>query len=241
VLPSRIAVETTQWIIAFASLGSAILALALALGLKEWIFRPRVQLVLRDPGHPEEISDRVLTERLESGKTAAFVRVRLVNRGRSTARNVCLRVVKVHWWDRAGGGWIRARPELDGRLLQPSNRLANEPTLMDVFPRSDGIVDLASVEPTDDGTGPILVEITRPWPANGINELDPGTWRLELMICGDNVAAQRLAVLVAFDGTWPHSAATEIWDHFLVHGPSSTDPGPPDAVLLPARPRAPDA
>jgi hypothetical protein len=43
--------------------------------------------------------------------------------------------------------WSRARPELDGRLLQPSNQLPGDRDLdtVDVFPESDRIIDLASV------------------------------------------------------------------------------------------------
>src|SRR5262249_9026228 len=54
-----VAVETTQWIIALGSIGSALIALALALGLKDWFFRPRVRLVLRHTNDPDEISDRI--------------------------------------------------------------------------------------------------------------------------------------------------------------------------------------
>jgi hypothetical protein len=74
------------------------------------------------------------------------VRLRVDNRGRSTARNVAVRVLKLHRWVPANGEWIRSRPELDGRLLQPSDHLAREPDLVDVFPDSERIVDLASVD-----------------------------------------------------------------------------------------------
>jgi hypothetical protein len=67
----QFAVETTQWIIAIGSLGSALVALALGLGLRDWVVRPRVRLLLRHAGDPEEISDRVVTKRLVSGETAA--------------------------------------------------------------------------------------------------------------------------------------------------------------------------
>jgi hypothetical protein len=53
-----LAVEATQWIIAMGSLGSALIALALGLGLRDWVVRPRVRLLLRHATDPEEISDR---------------------------------------------------------------------------------------------------------------------------------------------------------------------------------------
>lgn len=227
-----VAVETTQWIIAVGSLGSALIALALGLGLRDWVFRPRVRLVLRQESDPEEISDRVVTKRLETGETAAFVRLRLDNRGRSTARNVGVRVLKLHRWDPARAEWLRSRPELDGRLLQPSNHLASEPDLLDVFPLSDRIVDLASVdlERLADGAGPLFVEISRPWPPNEANMLEPAIWRLELLVCGDNITPARAFITLSFDGTWPQPESQTIWEHLLVHGPSPEITEPPDAA-----------
>jgi hypothetical protein len=142
--------------------------------------------VLRHEPDPEAISDRVVTKRLVSGETAAFVRLRVDNRGCSTARNVAVRVLKVHRWTPVTGEWVRSRPELDGRLLQPSNHLAGEPDLVDVFPYSDRIVDLASVDLARacDGAKAMYVEISHPWPPNGRTSSNrdlatraPGLWR----------------------------------------------------------------
>jgi hypothetical protein len=177
--------------------------------------------VLRHASDPDEISDRIVTRRLESGETAAFVRLRIVNRGRSTARNVAVSLLKVHRWDPAARGWIRARPELDGRFLQPSNQVAGQPDLLDVFPHSDRIVDLASVDfdRVTQGASPIFVEITHPWPPNEANVLEPGAWRLELLLVGDNIRAARSLVAITFDGTWSDAESADIWQHFLVDGP----------------------
>jgi hypothetical protein len=235
-----------EWFIATASTASAVLALALALGLKEWIFRPRVTLLLRHRARgklpllqqtpPEEVSDRVVTNRLDTGEPTAIVRMRVHNRGRSTARRVAVRVLQVHHWDQDRRQWIRARPELDGRLLQPSNQLPSDRDLevVDVFPDSDRIMDLASVsyglEP--DGPRPVFVEIGRPWPPNKANILDPGTWKLDLIVCGDNISAQRYFITVSFDGSCPELESPEIWDHFLIEGPSiRTMSGPPSGAL----------
>jgi uncharacterized protein YndB with AHSA1/START domain len=216
-----LAVETTQWIIAIGSFGSALVALALALGLKDWFFRPRLRLVLRHAADPEESSDRIVTKRLETAETAAFVRLRLDNRGRSTARNVGVRVLDVHRWDGANSRWVRSRPELDGRLLQPSNQLASEPDLVDVFPYSDRIVDLASVDHdrAAEGESPIFVEISHPWPPNEANILEPATWQLELLVVGDNIRPERSFVTLSYDGLWPKLDDPTIWEHFVVDGP----------------------
>src|SRR5262249_44124583 len=154
----------------------------------------------------------------------AFVRLRVDNRGRTTARNVGVRVLKVHRWDPETGAWLRSRPELDGRLLEPSNQLASEPDLVDVFPSSDRIVDLASVDfaRVANGASPIFVEISHPWPPNEANVLDPATWRLELLVCGDNIKPERTFVSLSFDGVWPDPDGPAVWEHFLVHGPSAS-------------------
>jgi hypothetical protein len=225
-----LAAETTQWIIAFGSIGSALIALALALGLRDWIIRPRVRVVFRDDSDPDDISDRVVTQRLDTGDVGAFVRVRLDNQGRSTARNAGLRLLKMHRWDADRARWTRARPELDGRLLQPSNQLPNEPNLVDIFPHSDRLVDLASVDPArvTSGKPALFIEISHPWPPNEANALESATWRLELLVCGDNMRAERCFITVAFDGAWPQPGNAAIWEHFRVNGPYRELSKPPE-------------
>jgi hypothetical protein len=218
-----------QWFIAFASTTSVLLALGLTFGLKEWIFGPRLRLLYRHEANLDETSDCVVTERIDADQTAAFVRLRIDNQGRSTARRVAVRVIRVHYWDASRARWLGARPELDGRTLQPSNQLPDEPDTVDVFPKSDRIVDLASVNfGVDDGCpSPIFVEIGRPWPPRKANALGPGIWRLELLVCGDNFSALRYRVTLAFDGDWTDLDTPEIWDHFRIDGPSR------DAILVP--------
>jgi hypothetical protein len=216
------AVSLTQWIIAIASLSSAIIALALAFGLKEWIFRPKIRLLLRRRGEPDDVSDRVVTKRIDTGETTAFVRLRLENRGRSTARNVGVFVLQVHRWDDDARRWLRTRPELDGRLLSPSNQLPDDPDTVDVFPYSDRIIDLASVgygKKADSGS-PIFIEIGHPWPPNEANVLEPGVWQLETLVCGDNIHALRYFLTVTFDGRWHEDESAHVWERFVVEGPS---------------------
>jgi hypothetical protein len=131
-------------------------------------------------------------------------------------------VLQVHSWDQGRRQWRRARPELDGRLLEPSNQLSDEPGTVDVFPCSDRIIDLVCVGagPDEDGPSPVFVEIGQPWPPNQANALGPGTWRLELLVCADNINAQRYFVTVSFDGPWPELDGPAIWDHLRVDGPS---------------------
>jgi hypothetical protein len=132
--------------------------------------------------------------------------------------------VKVHRWDPASGEWVRSQPELEGRLLQPSNQLASEPDLVDVFPYSDRIVDLASVDygRTSESKSPIFVEIGHPWPPNEANILEPATWQLELLVVGDNVTPERSFVTLSFDGQWPELGERTIWEYSLVDGPNNS-------------------
>lgn len=63
--------------------------------------------------------------------------------------------------------------------------------------------------------------------------LEPATWRLELLVAGDNIRAARLFVTVTFDGTWPDPESPAIWEHFIVDGPSPEIPQPSqDATRL---------
>jgi hypothetical protein len=227
-------VSLTQWLIAAGSLASALIALALAFGLKEWIFRPRIDLILRNEERQDEISDRVVTKRITTGETAAFVRMRVYNSGRTTARNVGIRLLETHRWDPAAQNWRRARPELDGWLLQPSNQHEAKPDTLDVVPGSDRLIDLASAEytPGADGTLPFFVEIIQPWPPNQANRLDPGSWQLHLLVCGDNIPARRYHVTLTFDGATTPTDRDTIWDHFIVEGPY-LQPAP--APTLPSR------
>jgi hypothetical protein len=116
------------------------------------------------------------------------------------------------------------------------NHQINEPDLVDVFPYTDRIVDLASVQPGDAADAPhsLYIEISHPWPPNEANLLDPATWRLELLVCGDNIRPQRSFVTVTFDGTWPDPGSAAIWEHLLVDGPSQ-DGGPRHDRLIVTR------
>jgi hypothetical protein len=93
-----------------------------------------------------------------------------------------------------------------------------------VFPYSDRIVDLASVDlaRASDGANAMYVEISHPWPPNEANLLEPAIWRLELLVCGDNIRAERSFVTVSFDGTWPPAEESTIWEHFVVRAPSQS-------------------
>jgi hypothetical protein len=73
----------------------------------------------------------------------------------------------------------------------------------------------------------MFVEISHPWPPNEANALEPATWRLELLVCGDNIRPERSFAALSFDGTWPQPDSTAIWEHSVVHGPSPELSQPP--------------
>jgi len=83
-------------------------------------------------------------------------------------------------------------------------------------------------------------ELDRPWPPNEANVLEPATWRLEFLVCGDNIRPGRSFVILSFDGTRPQPESSAIWRHFLVHGPSPEILHPSeDATRLPELSRTP--
>jgi hypothetical protein len=103
---------------------------------------------------------------------------------------------------------------------------------LDVFPYSDRIVDLASVDQgrASEGKSPVFVEISHPRPPNEANILEPATWQLELLVVGDNISPERSFVTLSFDGHWPPWDSPTIWEHFLVRGPYPEAARPPHDV-----------
>jgi hypothetical protein len=67
------------------------------------------------------------------------------------------------------------------------------------------------------------------WPPNESNILEPALWRLELLVCGDNITPERAFFTISFDGAWPEQGREAIWDHFVVGGPFAAPP--PNRVL----------
>jgi len=94
---------------------SALIARSLGLGLKEWVFHPRLQLILRHPTRPDEIKDRVVTKRITTGEAAAFIRLRVLNSGSSSARNAAIRLLQTHRWDHRSQT-LAARPARPRRM-----------------------------------------------------------------------------------------------------------------------------
>ena len=65
--------------------------------------------------------------------------------------------------------------------------------------------------------------------------LESGTSRLELLVVGGNIRAARSFVAITFDGTWPDAESGEIWEHFVVDGPSPSSRTHPSTTLDPLR------
>jgi hypothetical protein len=101
---------------------------------------------------------------------------------------------------------------------------------VDVFPYSDRIVDLASVDHdrASEGRRAIFVEISHPWPPNEANILEPATSQLELLVVGDNIRPERSFVTLSYGGQWPHLDDPTISKHFVVDGPHPEPLRPPE-------------
>lgn len=199
-----------DWLTAAGTVGAAIAAIALGLGFKEWVFRPRLRIRFS----AQNISDRVVTLTL-GGHPAAYVRVRVGNGGRSTAKRVWASLLEVESWH-TERGWERRWPELDGATLAWSNR---EPPVLDIPPKSERPLDLFAVfrDFPRQGRMPIVLQIRRPFPANRAHELNPGGWRIRIEAAADNATPETYYVAFRFDGSWP---ARSFWDAVAVDGPS---------------------
>ena len=210
------------WLSVLGTLGASVIALALGLGLGDWARRPK--LVLHsDRGNP---SDRVVTLNLE-GQEVGFLRLRVENTGRSTARDVQVSVGSVDQWVDEPGRWLRTRPELDGRPLKWGG--SSESTV-DVPPRVERPVDLLAItrDPARQGDLPMSIYIQGEPPANLANDLPPGSWGIRLMLSADNCTAVLYEVRVLFEGTWPAEPLDRIWDAVVMQGPArSLADGPP--------------
>ena len=210
------------WLSVIGTLGALVIALALGLGLGDWVRRPK--LVLHSDR--DNLSDRVVTLDLE-GRGVGFLRLRVENTGRSTARDVQVSVGSLDEWVDESGRWLRTRPELDGRPLKWGG---SSDSTVDVPPKVERSVDLLAItrDPARHRDLPMSIYIQGVPPANRANDLPPGSWRIRLMLSADNCAAKLYEVRLLFDGTWPAEPLDGIWDAVVMQGPArSLADGPP--------------
>lgn len=88
--------ETTSvvdWVSAGATIAATLVALALGLGLIEWFRRPKLKL----EHSPDVPSDRVVTLAIGGG-IAAYLRARVSNGGKKSAKNVTVSVLSIEDW-----------------------------------------------------------------------------------------------------------------------------------------------
>lgn len=213
--------STMDWLGVLGTLGALVVALALGLGLGDWARRPKLGLH-SDRDNP---SDRVVTPDLE-GREVGFLRLRVKNTGRSTARDVQVSVASVDQWVETRR-WLRTRAELDGRPLKWGG---STQSAVDVPPKAERPVDLLAItrDVARQGAIPMSVYIQGDPPASRANDLPPGGWRIRLMLSADNFSAEQYEMRVMFDGTWPAEPVDRIWDAVVLQGPArSLSDGPP--------------
>jgi hypothetical protein len=220
----------TAWLTAIGTIGAAVVALALGLGFKEWVFRPRLRIRFS----PGSISDQVVTGTV-GGEPAGYIRLHVGNDGRASANRVRVSLLQVERWDDERG-WEHAKPEIDGADLVWSNR-SEEP--LDIPPRSERPLDLFAIVRDWDAQGdmPMALQIGSKVPANRADQLSPGAWRVKLEASADNASPQTCYVAFRFDGAWPGGAPAAIWRAVTVRGPSTrpeTDPPPRPELPGPA-------
>lgn len=225
---------SVEWIAAISTAAAAGIALLFGLGFKDWIFRPSVELSSDD----DDPSSR-LAFPFSDGRVGGYARVQVSNRGRATARGINVRVGSVERWD--GAAWVRERSELDARALA----WANTPTdaTVDIPAGSARPLDLLAVmQNANAGTAIMRLEIaigTIGHPTSGANFFtDPGSWRIELVVDGDNVEVMRRYVSLGFSAEWWDPASGNLWTHAVriagpsAHAPSTATEAPTPAQLL---------
>jgi hypothetical protein len=178
--------SAAEWLTAIGTVGATIAAVALGLGLREWVFRPR----LRVRFSASRISDQVVMGILGGG-LAAYVRPGIANEGRAAANRVRVSLLELEQWDRENEGWRRVRPEMDAGTFIWSNR-PGEPAL-DIPPKSERPLDFFAIirDLQEQGDMPMELQLgVRP--ANRSDRLPPGSWRTKIEVSADNAPRRRL-------------------------------------------------
>jgi hypothetical protein len=152
------------------------------------------------------------------------------NDGRGTARGLHVRLASIERWE--DGAWKRERSELDARELNWGNTPSGES--IDIPPHSSRPLDLISVHPRPESPGKaaMRLEIARdrvgPPTSGGDIFYDPGSWRIGLVLDGDNIEVMRRYVAVGFSADFWDPEGGRLWTHTArIAGPTSKAPDTP--------------
>jgi hypothetical protein len=244
-----------DWVRALGSFAAAIVALLLGLGLRDWVYRPKLVLSSND----SDPSARIVM-RLADGKQGGWCRVRVANNGKATARNVRARILSIE--RHTDDGWILERAELDARSLGWANTPANE--IVDIPADTSRPLDLLAVQrapetlsdammtitisagaafPTivgaltsEHGRNQTFVAQSPDTPTSGGHQItEAGSWRLGIVLAGDNVKAEAFYFRIGFSADWwdPEAGAGYLWSRTVkIDGPTSE----PRAIHSPPQP-----
>jgi hypothetical protein len=230
---AAVGTDVLGWVTALATVAAVLVALLLGLGLADWLRRPKLRL----ESSPDNPSDRVTTATTRGGP-AAYLRARVVNHGRTAAKNVSVAVLAAETPVGTSVLWRRPKPELDGRALAWSN--LEHTAAVNIAPGVERYVDVISIVRDlgrwPQGEIPTRVEIKDPPPANQAEWLAPGTWRLRLEVSAENVSAVEWDVAVHFPGVWPQDPPYRVWEVIGVEGPAA-----PASIGRPSVPKTPVA
>jgi hypothetical protein len=120
----------------------------------------------------------------------------------------------------------RARPELDGVLLQPSNQYVSESGTIDVVSGPDQLIDLASASYSPTLTASTQGPARRdPPPVATLSDQPTRTRNLatRTAVRGDNIPGCRYYITGGLEGVVVPTNGQTIWDHFLVDGSHPAD------------------
>jgi hypothetical protein len=240
-------VDWAEWIRA-GPFVAAVVALLLGLGLRDWIFKPKLILSSAD----DDPSARIVMP-LGDDRVGGWARIRVTNDGRATARNVRVRILSIERYE--NGQWHRERSELDARALGWANTVANE--TVDIPKSTSRPLDLLAVQRHGHGTKAhfeltiavgvgfptLLGSIAGPHGAveHKFHAESPetpssrghvftvdGSWRVALVVAGENVRARAAHFAIGFSAEWWEPESGRLWvDTVRIGGPFAAPPAEP--------------
>jgi hypothetical protein len=156
-----------DWMTAIGTVGATIVAIALGLGIREWLARPRIAARLRQgtdaslvligavkfPG----IGAAPMQDR------AAYLRLYVGNEGRSSASKVRVGLLRIEIWSAERSLWEECKPELEGREFAWSNSHPQS-TETQLAKKSERPLDILAIprEKPEKGGRPMVLQIGGP-------------------------------------------------------------------------------
>jgi hypothetical protein len=237
-----IALETTHatvadWMTAVGTVGATIVAIALGLGLRERLLRPRIVAKLRRSTDSSLVLIGAVTfpgiGAAPMEDRVAYLRLYVRNEGRSSASKVRVALLRIEVWSAERSRWEECKPELEGREFVWSNSHPQS-TETQLAKKSERPLDILAIprEKPEKGGRPMMLQIGGPPPVSEAHWLIPGAWRLTLELSADGAPTTTTYTAVRYEGGWPQykqppAERERLWDFVRVEGPSNSPQSQP--------------